>query len=177
MDIKKLQEIIDNSELSDPAKDLIRDLIPQADKPEVQEEILKTIDYEIKMNGLVADEAEEMVDQIRALEIKVDAADKVEDEQLKELSEKYEEKMTKAEADVKQSLQYKDNLLKSLSAEEAGSSTQPAEPVQTSQPIQAETIVPAVETPVAQNPDYGGQQYNSAPQPAAFPTAPVMEQQ
>ena len=169
MDIKKLQEIIDKSDLSEPAKELIQDLMPEADKPEIQAEILKTVDYEIKMYGLAADEAEAIVDQLRAAEIRIDAADKIEDEELKELSEKYEDKMAEAENEMKKSLQYKDNLIKELSPEE------PADIVSASVEAVA-PVAPTIQaTQPAQHPGYGGQQFNSAPQPAAFPTAPTGE--
>ena len=181
MDIKKLQEIIDKSDLSEPAKELIQDLMPEADKPEIQAEILKTIDYEIKMYGLAADEAEAIVDQLRAAEIRIVAAYKFEDDELKELSEKYEDKMAEAENEMKKSLQYKDNLIKELSQEEAGDTVSaPTEAVapQAQAPVApVDPVAPTIQaTQPVQNPGYGGQQYNAAPQPAAFPTAPVMEQ-
>lgn len=152
MDIKKLQEIIDSSQLSDTAKDLVQDLVPEANRPEIQEEILKIIDYEVKMSGLAAEEAEEVLDQLHTADKKMDAADKIEDERLDELSRDHEEKMAVAEADIRQSLQYKDNLVKAVSGEVTTPSAQ------------------------AQNPGYGGQQYNSATQ-ASYPTVPVIGEQ
>jgi len=149
MDIKKLQEIIDNSQLSPEAKDLILDLMPEIDKPEIQEEILKTIDYEVKMYGLAADEFEEVADQLQTAEKKMDAADAMEDEQLTELSQKYEEKMAVAEDEMKQATEYKDKLV--------------------------EALTPSADTQAQPNPGYGGQQYNSAPvtQPT-YPPAPTL---
>jgi hypothetical protein len=158
MDIKKLQEIIDNSQLSSEAKNLILDLIPEIDKPGVQEEILKTIDYEVKMYGLAADEFEEVADQLQTAEKKMDAADAMEDEQLAELGQKYEEKMAAAEDEMKQATEYKDKLVEAL------------------------TPVPT-EAPAQPNPGYGGQQYNvtttvptptTTPTPEPLPAVPVM---
>lgn len=184
MDIKKLQEIIDSSQLSPEAKDLILDLIPDIDKPGVQEEILKTIDYEIKMYGLDAEEFEAVDEELQAVEKKLDAADAMEDEQLAELGRKYEEKMVVAEEEMKQATEYKDKLINALTPSgDSQPATDQAEAPQTQLNTDLQTPVATVAVePATQNPGYGGQQYNAGmpvqtpvqTQPAAFPTAPVV---
>ena len=189
MDIKKLQEIIDNSKLSPEAKDLILDLIPEIDKPGVQEEILKTIDYEVKMYGLAADEFEEVSEQLQSAEKKMDAADVMEDEQLIELSQKYEEKMAVAEDEMKQATEYKDKLVDALAP---STDTQAQTISKQATPVVTEDITPVgspvsaaalTEVPAQSNPGYGGQQYNSTtavptptttPTPEPLPAVPVM---
>lgn len=185
MDIKKIKDIVDSSQLSQEAKDLIAELLPQADKTEIKEEILKTLEYEITTNGLLADEADEVMDELRSTEIELDAADKVEDEQFVEVTQKYKEKMDLAEAEMKSAMDFKDEAIEAVSAlgiqNTVSVETVPATPL-----VTTSTVAPVVtETPVQQNPGYGGQQYNAEmpaqtptqTQPAAFPTAPVMNGQ
>lgn len=182
MDIKKLQEIIDKSELSDGARDLIQELITDIDKPEVREEILKTIEFDMKMYGLAADEGEQLVDEVNLLEKKIDAADQIEEEQLDELSKKYDARMGEVMVDVEDSLKVKDNFLEAVAKQNAQSEvTTQSDPQQIQTPtayVASQPVAPVVPmtapvapvAPATQSVGYGGQQYN-APQPAPFPTS------
>lgn len=194
MDLKKLQEIIDSSELSNEAKDLIQRLIPQVGRAEVQEQIMNIIKYEADMSGLVADEVNEKLNQLKMAEKAIDAADQMEDELLDELKTNFEEKTAVVEEDIKQKLEYKDNFIEDLTKqkievadESPKTETAPVVPVAKVEDITPQEAAPVVQpapvqTTYIQNPGYGGQQYNGAAtstptQPATFPTAPVMGEQ
>lgn len=97
MDIKKVQEIVDKSQLTDEAKDLIYKMLPEADKPEVREEIMRVIDFEVKMNEAVADEAEEILNKIDDGNKMIDAVEDAADEQVEELGGKADEKFAQLE--------------------------------------------------------------------------------
>ena len=182
MDIKKLQEIIDKSELSDAARDLIQELMPDIDKPEVREEILRTIDFDMKMYGLAADEGEQLVDEVNLLEKKLDAADLIEEEQLDELTKKYDERMGEAKADMDESLKVKDNFLDALAKQNAEPEVQAQVSAQTPPVMPSYTpdapvaVAPVVPVAPTQSAGFGGQQYNNTPQPAPFPTNSGMGQ-
>ena len=98
MDIKKIEELVESSELTDEAKDLIYELLPRADEPEVKEEILRTIRFEIEMNQNIADEAEEIADVIKDGDKMIEAVDAVASEQMENLGKKAEEKFAKLDS-------------------------------------------------------------------------------
>jgi hypothetical protein len=70
-----------------------------------------------------------------------------------------------------QSMQIKQDLAGLKAKHSSPSASTPISQVQSPTP----TVSPVVQS--FQNPGYGGQQSSSAPQPATFPTVPVMEQQ
>ena len=96
--IKKIEELVESSELTDEAKDLIYELLPRADEPEVKEEILRTIRFEIEMNQNIADEAEEIADVIKDGDKMIEAVDAVASEQMENLGKKAEEKFAKLDS-------------------------------------------------------------------------------
>lgn len=157
MDIKKIGEIIEDSKLTDEAKDYILKLLPDADKTEIIEEIMKTFEFEIKMNQLDADEAQEIMDKIEDGEKMIDAADGVASELAEELESKTNEKL--AALDIE-----KDEVEKSMQSDAAPVAEPVVEPVTPAPAAPASTWNPVVE-PVAQP-------QNSWNQPVA-PVTPV----
>lgn len=145
MDIKKIQEIVENSQMTDEAKDLIYKLLPDADKPEAKAEILKVISYEIDMNEAVADEAEEILETLKNEDKTLDATDDAALQQAQELEKKTTEKLAKLDAE-------KQEVDKDMA--ETASIQSTAEPVsQWSQPVTEQPVMPSVplpETPVGQ---------------------------
>jgi len=156
MDIKKIQEIVENSQMTDEAKDLIYKLLPDADKPEAKAEILKVISYEIDMNEAVADEAEEVLETLKNEDKMLDAVDDAALQRAQEFEKKTTEKLAKLDAEK----QEVDKDMAALTASPAPvAETAPiqstAEPVsQWSQPFVTEqSVTPAVplaETPAGQ---------------------------
>jgi len=143
MDIKKVQEIVESSQLTDEAKDLIYKMLPEADKPEVKEEIMKVIDYEIRMNDALADEGEEILKKIDDGDKMVDAAEGVADEEMKELDKETDEKL----ANLKVEEEELEGEIGKLANDE-GPTEPTAEPAMT-EPA-AEPVAP--ETPAWQQP-------------------------
>ncbi|HSV94982.1 MAG TPA: hypothetical protein VLH94_03365 [Spirochaetia bacterium] len=191
MDIKKVQEIVENSQLTDEAKDLIYKMLPEADKPEVREEIMKVIDYEVEMNEALADEAEEILNKIDDGEKMVAAVEGVANQQMDELSEKADEKFARLdeereEVDKEIEGMTSGNIpveaLNEVPATEVAPVAEPAVPVipQSSwneQPAQAaepvlqvtEPVQPVVQAPQWNQPLTTEQPAVSATTPAPFP--------
>ena len=148
MDIKKVQEVVENSQLSDEAKDLIYKMLPEADKPEVKEEIMKVIDYEIRMNDALADEGEEILKKIDDGDKMVDATEGVVDEEMQDLNKEADEKLASLKAEEEEV----EEDINKLSSDEG-----PTEPM-------AESVVEPVMTEPVSEP---------AVEPVAEPMAPV----
>jgi len=174
MDIKKLKDIVEKSDLSAPAKEVLYDLIPQADRPEIQAQILETIKYEEEMYGLAADEAEELLSHMNNAEKQIDAADMIEEEELAELTADSKLKMEELDTELKDVMSEADEFVKAVSSENTVQEVSaPIVPI-TQMPAQAP--VQQAYVPAQQNVGFGGQQYN-APQPAPFPGNSGMGQQ
>ena len=191
MDIKKVQEIVENSQLTDEAKDLINKMLPEADKPEVREEIMKVIDYEVEMNEALADEAEEILNKIDDGEKMVAAVEDVASQQMEDLSEKTDEKFARLDEErekVDKEIEGMTNgntpveALNEVPATEVAPVAEPAVPVipQSSwneQPAQAaepvlqvtEPVQPVVQAPQWNQPLTTEQPAASATTPAPFP--------
>jgi exonuclease VII small subunit len=171
MDIKKIEELVEKSELTDEAKDMIFKLLPEADKPEVKEEIMRLIDYEIEMNDAVTLEAEEVISALETGEIMLDAAEKAVGERTDQVIKEADEELNQAEEEMKSI----DSEMETVGVVEPEAEA-PAEPV--SAPVE-----PVVEAPVAEvaaEPVVPAwQQPAETPEPVAAPqwNQPTMEQQ
>jgi len=132
MDIQKITDIIEDSQLTDEAKDLINGLLPDAEKPEVQEEIMRIVDYEIKMNDAVTEEGREILKKIEDGNKMMKAVDDLADERVKDLETEANDKFSEIEKEKEEV----DEDISKLTGEERAphieepvASTAPAAPV------------------------------------------------
>jgi len=171
MDIKKVQELVESSKMTDEAKDLIYKMLPNAEKEEVKEEIMKVIDFEIDMNQALADEAEEIIDTLDNGEKMMVAADEVAAEQLEELNNKAEEKYAELDKEKEEI----DAEIQQMTSDEGPTDVAEPEPEVAATPTMP--AMPAVEEPVTEEsselelPEASEPELPEAPEPA--PAQPV----
>lgn len=179
MDIKKIEEIVENSKLSDEAKDMIYKLLPEAEKPEVKEEIMRLVDYEIDMNETLASEAEEIIAAMDAGEAMMDAAEKAGKESAEETMKEVDEKLEALDSEMKK---IDEEVQGAVAGGSSESVVAPEEPVIETPVVEApaEPVAPALQQPAVTPEPVAAPQWNqptaeqqaqpASDQPAPFPS-------
>lgn len=162
MDKQSLLKIIDGLGASDEAKKMLVNYVEEnEDNPDLAENVAKILDVMADQSDMAVEQVNKLIDSVEEFRTKMQEEGDSLDEETGKIIDKFQE-------DEMAGIEELNNKYAAMPADSTAAA--PEAPV-----------TPAAPAPMPQNPGFGGQQYNapqqgSAPQPAPFPTAPVMGQ-